>query len=125
MVESLRLELTEDTPMIDFDTTTGVFKVTGRALPEDAHSFFKPIEEWLEEYVEDPLDSTVVEMRIDYFNSAATRYIFNLLMCFEDLVEAGKDVKILWHYKEGDELIENKGEEMESMLDVPFEMKPY
>ena len=125
MVESLRLELTEDTPMIDFDTTTGVFKVTGRALPEYAHSFFKPIEEWLEEYVEDPLDSTVVEMRIDYFNSAATRYIFNLLMCFEDLVESGKDVKILWHYKEGDELIENKGEEMESMLDVPFEMKHY
>jgi hypothetical protein len=33
-------------------------------------------------------------------------------MSFKDLVEAGKDVKILWHYKEGDELIENKGEDM-------------
>ena len=123
MVDSLKLAGTEDTPEIDFDTTTGVFKVTGRALPEDAHEFFKPIEDWLQEYVESPLDSTIVEMRIDYFNSAATRYIFNLLMCFEDIVEAGKDAKIIWYYKEEDDMIESKGEEFESILDVPFELK--
>ena len=123
MVDSLKLAGTEDTPEIDFDTTTGVFKVTGRALPEDAHEFFKPIEDWLQEYVESPLDSTIVEMRIDYFNSAATRYIFNLLMCFEDIVEAGKDAKIVWYYKAEDDMIESKGEEFESILDVPFEMK--
>ena len=123
MVDSLKLAGTEDTPEIDFDTTTGVFKVTGRALPEDAHEFFKPIEDWLQEYVESPLDSTIVEMRIDYFNSAATRYFFNLLMCFEDIVEAGKDAKIVWYYKAEDDMIESKGEEFESILDVPFEMK--
>lgn len=123
MVESLKLAATEDTPEIDFDISTGVFKVTGRALPEDAHDFFKPLEDWLQEYIEEPLDNTVVEMRIDYFNSAATRYIFNLLMCFEDLVEAGKDAKIIWYYKEDDDMIESKGEEFESILEVPFEMK--
>lgn len=123
MAESLRIEATEDTPLIDFDTTTGVFKVTGRALPEDAHEFFKPIEEWVQAYVESPLDNTVVEMRIDYFNSAATRYIFNLLMCFEDIVddETG-EVKIVWYYKEGDDMIETKGEELSSILELPFEM---
>jgi len=124
MAESLRIEATEDTPLIDFDTSTGVFKVTGRALPEDAHDFFKPIEEWLQAYVESPLAETIVEMRIDYFNSAATRYIFNLLMCFEDIVDDEKgEVKILWYYKEGDDMIESKGEEMSSILELPFEMK--
>ena len=125
MVESLKLLATEDTPLIDFDTTTGVFQVTGRALPENAHEFFKPIEEWIASYVEDPLDKTVVEMRIDYFNSAATRYIFNLLMSLEDLVEDGKDVKVIWHYRADDDMIEAKGEEMESMLELTFEMRPF
>jgi len=125
MAESLLIEATEDTPLIDFNLETGVFKVTGRALPENAHDFFKPIEEWLSEYVESPLENTTVEMRIDYFNSAATRYIFNLLAYFEDIVEEGADVKILWFYKEGDDLIETKGEEFSSMLDVPFEMSSY
>ena len=123
MVDSLRIEATEDTPEIDFDTTTGVFKVTGRALPENAHEFFKPIEEWVQSYVESPVESTVVEMRIDYFNSAATRYIFNLLMCFEDIVDDGGDAKVIWYYKEDDDMIETKGEELASILEVPFEMK--
>lgn len=123
MAESLRIEATEDTPLIDFDTSTGVFKITGRALPEDAHEFFKPIEEWVQEYAESPCETTTVEMRIDYFNSAATRYIFNLLMCFEDIVDDGGDAKIVWYYKEGDDMIESKGEEFESILEIPFEMK--
>lgn len=123
MVDSLRIEATEDTPEIDFDTTTGVFKVTGRALPENAHDFFKPIEDWVQGYVESPLENTVVEMRIDYFNSAATRYIFNLLMCFEDIVDDGGDAKVIWYYKEEDDMIETKGEELASILEVPFEMK--
>ena len=123
MVESLRLEGTEDTPMIDFNTSTGIFKISGQALPENAHEFFKPIEDWVNEYVEDPLDSTVVEMQIDYFNSAATRYIFNLLMCFEEIVENGKEAKVVWFYKPNDDMIEAKGEEFESILEIPFEMR--
>lgn len=124
MAESLRIEATEDTPLIDFDATSGVFKITGRALPEDAHDFFKPIEDWVKAYVESPLGETTVEMRIDYFNSAATRYIFNLLMSFEDVVDDGKgEVKIVWYFKEGDDMIESKGEELSSILELPFEMK--
>jgi hypothetical protein len=122
-MESLRLNASEDTPEVHFNLETGVFTVTGRALPEDAHDFFSPIEKWTQEYMLDPLDSTTVELRIDYFNSASTRYIFNILMSFEDLVEAGKDVKVIWFYKADDEMIEAKGEELESILELPFEMR--
>ncbi len=122
-MESLRLEATEDTPLIDFDIGTGVFRVSGRALPEDAHDFFRPISVWLQDYVKDPKDNTTMEMNIDYFNSAATRYIFNMLMDLEDLVTAGKEIKVVWLYKAEDEMIAAKGEELGSMLDLPFEMK--
>jgi hypothetical protein len=123
MIDSLLLDATEDTPLIDFNTETGVFKISGRALPEDALEFFKPVEEWLKSYVENPLDSTLVEMRVDYFNSASTRYIFNILMTFEDLIDEGKEAKIVWYYKESDDMIQTKGEELSSILEVPFEMK--
>ncbi|MGB0368782.1 MAG: DUF1987 domain-containing protein [Flavobacteriales bacterium] len=122
MVDSLKLEATEDTPEIDFNTSTGVFKISGRSLPEDALEFFKPVEAWLESYVEDCLDETTVEMRVDYFNSASTRYIFNILMAFEDIVDAGKQAKIIWYHKSNDEMIQAKGEELSDLLEVPFEM---
>ena len=123
MVESLHLVATEDTPLVDFNTTTGIFKVSGRSLPEDALVFYKPIEDWLKAYVEDPLDMTTMEMSVDYFNSASTRYIFNILMTLEDLIDAGKEAKIIWNYRKDDDMIEAKGEELESILEVPFEMK--
>jgi hypothetical protein len=44
-------------------------------------------------------------------------------MCFEDIVDEGGDAKIIWYYKEGDDMIESKGEEISSILELPFEMK--
>lgn len=116
---------TEDTPSVDFDASTGILMLSGRALPEDAHSFFSPIQEWVEHYVERPAPSTVVDLRVDYFNSAATRYIFNILMELEELSASGHDIKVIWNYSKDDEMIAAKGEELESMLDIPFEMRPF
>lgn len=125
MLDHLKLEATEDTPIVEFNPSTGVLSISGRALPEDAHSFFSPLQEWVEQYIESPAVSTLIDLRIDYFNSAATRYIFNILMEFEELSESGHEVKVLWHCSESDEMIANKGEELESMLDLNFEMKPF
>lgn len=125
MLQRLQLSASEDTPIVDFDQTTGILSISGRALPEDAHSFFSPLQEWVESYVGSPAEHTVVNLKIDYFNSAATRYIFNILMELEELATAGKDVKVVWNYSRSDEMIEAKGEELESMLDIPFEMRPH
>lgn len=125
MLQRLQLDASEDTPIVDFDAATGVLKVVGRALPEDAHSFFSPLQEWVERYVESPAMQTTVDLKIDYFNSAATRYIFNILKELEDLASSGKAVKVIWNFNKNDEMIAAKGEELESMLDVSFDMRPF
>jgi hypothetical protein len=125
MLQRLQLDASEDTPVVDFDPATGILKIVGRALPEDAHSFFSPLQNWIERYVETPAEQTTVDLKIDYFNSAATRYIFNILMELEDLTSSGSSVKVIWNYNKGDEMIAAKGEELESMLDIPFDMKPF
>lgn len=125
MLERLHLEATEDTPTVAFDAELGTLEITGRALPEDAHSFFSPLQEWVERYVSAPAASTTVNLRIDYFNSAATRYIFNILMELEELSISGSAVKVIWNYSKDDEMIAAKGDELASMLDIPFEMRPF
>ncbi|MCF8257990.1 MAG: DUF1987 domain-containing protein [Flavobacteriales bacterium] len=125
MLQRLQLDATEDTPIVDFDASTGLLSVIGRALPEDAHSFFSPIQIWVQDYVRSPAENTVIDLRIDYFNSAATRYIFNILLEFEKLTEDGKNVRVIWNFSKADEMIAAKGEELESMLDIQFEMRPF
>ncbi len=123
MMDSLRVEATEDTPLIDFNIKSGVLAIKGRSLPEDAVEFFKPVQKWLDRYIQNPVDNTRVEMYVDYYNSASTRYIFNILMTLEDLVDAGKRVRVIWHYKNDDDIIKAKGEELGSILELPFELK--
>jgi len=115
----------EDTPQVDFDAATGALQIIGRALPEDAHAFFSPLQSWIDEYASSPAKQTVVDLKIDYFNSAATRYIFNILMDFEDIAAKGNEVTVVWRFKKDDEMIAAKGEELRSMLDITFEMLPY
>ena len=125
MLQHLKLDAGEDTPFVDFDAETGLLQINGRALPEDAHAFFSPLQNWLENYSSAPAKQTVIDLKIDYFNSAATRYIFNILMDLENLAGSGNDVKVVWHFKKDDEMIAAKGEELQSMLDLTFDMRPF
>lgn len=125
MLQRLQMNAGEDTPQVDFDASTGVIQIIGRALPEDAHAFFSPLQSWIADYSSSPAEQTVVDLRIDYFNSAATRYIFNILMDFEEIAGNGSAVIVIWRVKKDDEMIAAKGEELMSMLDLTFEMLTY
>jgi len=117
------LKANADTPEVLFDKEKNQFIMAGRSMPEDAYEFYKPIIEWVKEYVLDPNPKTELNVTFEYFNSSSVKQVLELFMLFENLVENGKDVKIIWNYTEDDVLMEVKGQELKSMLSVPFEFK--
>ena len=123
MENNLKLKATEDTPEVLFDKEKSVFSLKGRAMPENAFEFFKPIIDWMKEYAQSPNDNTELEVYLEYFNSSSVKQIFNLLSKIDDLSDQGHQAKIIWCYKANDQLMKEKGAEFESFLDVPFEMK--
>lgn len=122
MERSLRIKGTEDTPEIVFDMGTNEFSITGRSLPEDASEFYAPVLNWMKWYLELPNPSTELRLYLDYFNSSSVKQILNLLMLLEEPAKTGKNVKITWQYAEDDDLMEIKGNELKSMVNVPFEV---
>jgi len=125
MKNSILIEETQDTPKIILDKTNGTFEVSGRSLPENAVKFYAPVLQWLEEYVEMPNPTTNFEFKLDYFNSASTKKIFEIVTILEKLVEKNKSVMVVWYYSKDDELIKNRGLEIKDMMDLPFEVKTY
>jgi hypothetical protein len=126
MDNSLIIEETQDTPRIFFDRSKGVFEVSGRSLPENAIKFYTPILKWLEEYVIAPNPTTCFEFKLDYFNSASTKKIFEIVTILEKLTGNNNSAIIIkWYYSKDDELIKSKGLEMQEMVDVPFEVQTY
>jgi len=124
-MEAKRLAGTDDCPEVVLDKATNEFKFLGKSLPEDVKEFYNPIHKWIEDYVMDPNEETVVEFNMEYFNSASSKQILDILERFAVIAENGKKVVIKWHFMADDEDMEDAGESYADIVDVPFELISY
>lgn len=121
-MEVLRIEPTNLSPLINFDPESGRLELTGRSIPENSLEFYQSVYEWLDEYVTNPKDKTVVEVKLDYFNTSSSKCILDILKKVDKLEDAGHDVLINWYYNENDEDMMEAGEDYGDLLDSPFDL---
>lgn len=124
-METLRLEPTDDSPMVLLDKENNQFEFSGKSLPEDVVEFYQPALDWLETYKSQPNSKTEFKLKLIYFNTASSKLILDILMIFEEMVEEGHDVLIKWYSLQSDEDMQEAGKEYEEMVDVPFEHLTY
>ena len=87
--------------------------------------FYQPVFDWLDEYAEAPLDKTVFDFKLSYYNTATSKILMMLMQRLEELANDGNDVLVRWHYPEDDEDMQESGEDYSEMVDVEFEFMPY
>lgn len=125
MKNSLIIEETHDTPKIILDKSKGVFEISGRSLPENAVKFYSPVLQWMEQYIMGPNPTTHFEFKLDYFNSASTKKIFEIITILEKLSSNNIPVTVIWYHTKDDELIRNRGLEIKEMVELSFEVRIY
>jgi len=124
-MQAIKIKGSDDTPNVILDKDNGIFEISGRSLPEDVAAFYEPILEWLEAYAEDPLEKTVFNFKLEYFNTASSKLLLDVLLKLEDMFDDGKDVLVRWHFPDDDEDMEEAGEEYADIVEVPFEQVSY
>ncbi len=124
-MDAINIEGSSHTPKVILDKDKGIFEISGQSLPENVAAFFAPIFEWLDAYMEDPNEESVVSFTMEYFNTASSKMIYEVLNKFDELHNSGKKVKIIWKFDEEDEDMEEAGEEYADMIDVPVELVSY
>ena len=118
-MKALIIEPTDETAKVLLDKEKGLFEFTGRSLPEDSAEFFEPILEWVKEYRKDRNPATEVIFKLDYFNTACSKFIQDILA----LLEGVSGAKVVWYYVEDDESMEEAGNEFSEFVHIPFEFK--
>lgn len=121
-MESLIIQGTEKTPEINFNSTTGRLFVGGRSYSSDAFDFYKPVNEWLNDYIQNPKDTTILEVNVDYFHSVSVKYLTTIVKKIAQLQEAGKSVKVLWLHQ-ADENDEDESFELGKSIQVEAKIK--
>jgi len=121
-MELIKIEGTPKTPTVTMNPETGVIEIKGRSIPENSIEFYKPIVDWLDEYAGSPVEKTVVNMQLEYFNTSSSKCILDVFKKLEVLKKNQNDVIINWYYEEDDEDMLEAGEDYESIIKVPFKM---
>ena len=114
-----------DTPKVIFDSNTGELSIEGKSFPPDVTVVFNELIEWIDEYSGKPALKTVMVLKLDYFNTASSKMIMDILYKMEELKKAGNDVLIKWYFPDDDEDMMETGKEYAEIIDVPFEQIGY
>ncbi len=124
-MDVIKIRGTEDTPDVILDAENGIFEFSGRSLPEDVLSFYAPVLQWIEEYIQTPNPRSEVVFRLEYFNTASSKIILDILIYFEHLSKEGYEILVKWFYQKDDEDMAEAGEEYFEIVEIPYEMHSY
>lgn len=121
-MENLELEGSAKTPKVSFLVSEGTLELKGRSIPENSIEFYKPLNSWIDTYAETPKEVTMVDIKLEYFNTSSSKCILDLFKQLEKLNNGNTEVKINWYFEEDDEDMEEAGEDYQAIIDLPFNM---
>jgi len=116
-MEKLIIEGTRKTPSVLLDPS-GIIRIEGRSIPEDAKLFFNQIVDWVKSYISTPGPDTTINIAFEYLNSGTSKYILEILTLLKGLTRKDHQLTVNWYYEEGDDDILERGEYYSSILDL-------
>jgi len=122
-MKDLHLEKTIKTPYIHFNAINGHLVIEGRSIPEDAYSFYTPVYRWLERFNQECKEDTLVEFKLEYFNTSSSKCILEILKILEKRKVSKVDIK--WFYEEDDEDMLDSGKDYKHLLSLPIQFETY
>lgn len=123
-MENLNLEATKYTPEIKTDSGNAEIRIYGSSYPENANEFYRPVSEWIENFLDEGNHKLTVNFYIYYFNTSTSKSFLNILEVLEKYSEQGKDINVNWYYTEDDEDSLDNGERLFMEIDVNYQLIP-
>jgi hypothetical protein len=120
-LNDLNISATEETPEVLLSASSGKSFLKGRSLPENAFEFYRPIIAWAKNYVEHNGVGLEVTLSFDYLNSSSSRFLFEMLHAL-DQSENSASYVVRWQTDPEDELMIEKGEELQRLLRMKIEI---
>jgi hypothetical protein len=121
----VHLTPSEDEPEIILDKTKKILRFSGTSIPEDPEKLFRPVMNWVNQYVRSPNPETSIEFMMEYYNSSTARFFVEMLEKFEELNENTGNVRIIWKCRKDDVVMQERGEDLMAIIQLPFEFITY
>lgn len=120
---NVRIDGTMLSPFVLLDSEKGVIEISGRSVLSDSESFYKPIVEWIDEYLKSPCQHTTFTCKFDYYNNPCSKVLYTLFRKMERSICDPNRFEIQWYYKNDDnDMLENGEEFMSALKNADFRL---
>lgn len=110
----------EKNPFVILDPDKNNFLIKGRSFPEHAEEFYKPVSDWLDDFLATEYKPFDFHFDLYYLNSASLVTIKSVLLKLKKQIDAGRKITIVWHYDPDDNDIKRTGEDYVLLTGVPL-----
>jgi hypothetical protein len=117
MIE-LNIPATTKTPRIHF-STSGTLSITGNSYPEDVITYYNPILNWVELFLENYFEPVSLKVDLGYVNTSSVKCLLQIITKVGSM--ARNEVKVNWVHEIDDDDMLSLGEDLERMSGVKFE----
>lgn len=121
-MEKLITAGSNDEPVINLNPDTGILYIGGLSLPENVLEAYKPVVDWLDQYIPFPNPKTRIEFHFHYLNTASSHMIMQLMEKFLALKNNCEELRITWYYDKTDMDMRDFGEELGELTGFPVEL---
>lgn len=124
-MDALIIKKTKETPEINFNPETGILKISGRAYSNDIYQLFRPLNTWLEAYLDKPKDTTTVELKIEYCSSVFNKLLIQFFENCKSVIQKDKKLVIIWKHEKGDKESVDEANHISKLIGLPIEKKEF
>lgn len=125
MIKPLRIQATNESLEVNLDKEMSRFEFYGKSLPENPNEFFEPILKWFREYVKEPNKETILVFKMEYFNTASSKRILDILSICYEIHKNKQSIFVNWFYHFNDEDMKETGESFSEIVHLPFKYITY
>jgi hypothetical protein len=110
-------------PSVNFCVETGICELDGESYLENTFEFYAPLLKWLEDYmlyVDKPL---TFNFSLNYFNTASSRSILDILNMLKQYEKQGGTVTVNWRVRDWDQDMKQDVEDFSLDSNLPIHIQ--
>ena len=119
-IRELHILSTNNTPGILLKPE-GFVRIDGRGLTGYNEETSEQILNWIQEYLRNPAELTIIIIALEYVNSASAKTLVSILKEISRVVKHNKQFFVHWCYEDEDEDILERGEYISTALNIPID----
>jgi hypothetical protein len=118
-MSELKINKTNNSPLVNFDTSNQQYALIGVSSLLTAVEFFSGVGNWIAENKDLIEPNSEWHFYIPYFNSGSAKGILHVMLVLKKSFP-DNDPRIVWYLEDDDDFMLESGKSFESILEIPF-----